>query len=55
MDRMMTWPISSMMVIRTSISMCSLSRRFCDFSTAMTTAVDEPEMIAPRTMDCVMS
>jgi len=28
MDRMMTWPMSSMMVMRTSISMCSLSRRF---------------------------
>ena len=28
MDRMMTWPMSSMIVMRTSISMCSLSRRF---------------------------
>ena len=54
-DRMMTWPISSMIVIRTSISMCSLSRRFWDFRTAMTTAVDEPDMMAPSTMDWVMS
>ena len=54
MDRMMTWPMSSMMVMRTSISMCSLSRRFWDFRTAMTTAVLEPEMIAPRQIHWTM-
>lgn len=55
MDRMMTWPMSSMMVIRTSMSMCSRSRWPCECRTAMMTAVDEPEMMAPRTMDWVMS
>ena len=50
MDSMMTWPMSSMMVIRTSISMCSLSSFPWDLRTAMTTAVLEPEMIAPSVM-----
>ena len=54
-DRMMTCPMSSMMVMRTSISMCSLSRRFWDLSTAMTTAVLDPDMIAPRHMLWTMS
>ena len=47
--------MSSMMVMRTSISMCSLSSFPWDLRTPMTTAVEEPEMMAPSTMDWVMS
>ena len=55
MDSIMTCPISSMMVTRISVSMCSLSRLPWDFRTAVTTAVLEPDMIHPRQMLCSMS
>ena len=50
-DSMTTCPMSSMMVISTSMSICSLVSLFWDFRTAMTTAVLEPEMMAPSAMD----
>ena len=54
-DRMITWPISSMMSTRTRVSLWSLSSSFCDLRTARTTAVLDPDMIAPRQMHWTMS
>ncbi len=54
-DRMMTWPMSSMMSTRTRVSLWSLSSSFCDLRTARTTAVLDPDMIAPRQMHWTMS
>ena len=55
MDRMMTWPMSSMIRTSTRDSLWSASSSFWDLRTAMTTAVLEPEMMAPRQMHWTMS
>ncbi|GEM_PF-2668825 len=50
MDSMMTCPMSSMIITRTRISTWALSSMSFSFRTAITTAVLDPEMIAPRAM-----
>ena len=54
-DRMITWPMSSMIRIRMRLSLWSSSSSLWFFRTASTTAVLEPDRIAPRQMHWTMS
>lgn len=51
MDSSTTWAMSSTMSTRISISLWSRSRMFVDLWTARTTAVLEPDMMAPNARD----
>ena len=50
-ERMMTWATSSTTVTRTTVSTSSLVSLIWSFRTTVTTAVDDPDIIAPNTMD----